>query len=579
MPREVLDNNFGTYNLANYHVFSFKDGISVEDKRNALNEAKNIIGENNIKTCEIYEDSKAKSTFDANMDSLASACSVFPVATYIIMLICSCLFLFQIINNQRKKIGLLRALGYTPRSITNHFLRFVTVLTLASLILGSACGVYLSTYIVETYRAMYNVPDVAYVLSPVCIVLLLILLLTAIISCIIAARGVTKVDPGEACEGSYVTSSPYKFKLPIFNKINVFSKITFAKMLKNKRRFLLTSISIAACIVLCFSSISAYSSKAEALRFTFENRYDYDLLAFMNEDSNFYDKVSEIDGVSKVVPIIKFSDDFNHGKESYDIQINYVPENNELIKIFDKNMNEVYPADGVVVDEYTVDVLSKNVGDSFTILEKDLNIDNVFRLYNNPIQYINLQTAKSLGYDKYNACAIKLNSGVDTNEFFLKIHDLDGFEYLKFLDHQRIVKISNQRPLDLVFDSLIVLSILIGMIIVLNMVVIIVNERKFEYSTLLALGVEKSRFLKLTIFEYTAQYITAAIIAVLPAYFLSDIVLESMSEHLQDFPFVNLPFSYFGAYCLCLIFIVAGIVYTMIKIKKINPALELNLRG
>lgn len=578
IPRDIFDETFHTNNLSNYWKFNFSEGLSEDEKRSTLDEIKNVFGDK-VKTAEIYEDSKAFSSFNSTMDALAATCSVFPLCVFIIMLFCSSLFLFQIVNNQRKKIGLLRALGYTPKNITNYFLRFIVVVCLISVVIGFGIGFYISTLAIASYQDSYSIPEMVYVFSPSCFVFLFVLILTGVLSCIFAARGITRVDPSEACEAAFVTSVPYEFKIGVFKNFGVFNKITIAKMLKNKRRLILTSISISACIVLSFASIASYCSKTECLRFIFEDRYHYDLLAYMDPDSNFYDEVSKLDDVDKIEPIIRFEDNFSYEDEYYTFQVNAVPENSELICIFDQNMNRVNPVDGIVIDEYSANVLKAKPGDIYTLLDKDISIDNIFRLYSNPINYVSFQTAKEFGYDKYNACAIKLKTSVSENDFFNQIYDISGFEYLKFLDHQKIVKEKQQIPLDMVFDAIIAIALMIGMIIVLNMVVIIVNERKFEYSTLLALGVEKSRFLKLTTLEYSIQYLIAALISAFVGPALSQIVLDSMSEHLQDFAFVHIPYIYLLSYGLSLTFIIAGIIYTMRKIKKLNPAVELNIRG
>ena len=111
MPRADFDSVFHTNNLSNWRSFLFDEGLSVEQKDKAIDKACELLG-NNVQSSEIYERSKAKVIFDANVDSLSSTCNIFPYVIFIILLVCASLFLNQIINNQRKKIGLLRGLGY-----------------------------------------------------------------------------------------------------------------------------------------------------------------------------------------------------------------------------------------------------------------------------------------------------------------------------------------------------------------------------------------------------------------------------------------------------------------------------------
>lgn len=161
----------------------FNDNTTVQQKKLAIDTACERLG-TNVKSSQVFEESKSKRSLDDNLAALSSTCSIFPSVILTILLICSMLFLHQIINNQRKYIGLLMALGYTKRRIVNYYLNYLIAIVLGAIVIGSIIAYFFSLYILSTYQASYDIPYMLVKLSPRCYLMLLLMLLTAIISCI-----------------------------------------------------------------------------------------------------------------------------------------------------------------------------------------------------------------------------------------------------------------------------------------------------------------------------------------------------------------------------------------------------------
>lgn len=344
-------------------------------------------------------------------------------------------------------------------------------------------------------------------------------------------------------------------------------------------RTVATSLSISACMILTFCSIAAYLSKTEALNYTFNDRYQYDYFVSFEDNDSFVTQLQNIEGVEKAEPVTVILDSVKNNDIDFDIQVHALNEDADLIHIHDEDMKEIKPTDGIIMDEYFLKILNKKVGDSIPICGKDVKIENAAREYINAIQYISPDLAKSLGYSSPNACAFTTSKNISDNEVLQKVSDISGFGHLKIKEHQKVYKMNSQLTLDLVFYAMVVLAIFIGLIIIFNMIVIVINERRFEYSTLIALGVEKFRFRKNIFLENFILYFIALIIAIIPAYFLASFILSSMDGFVQEFPFVHVSTAYIATIIISVVYILAGIFYAMKRIGSFNPAIELNLRG
>lgn len=576
MSRADFEDLYKIKGLSNSRSFLFDEGISVEKKDKAINKACEILG-NNVVSSEIYERSKAKNIIDSNMDSLRQACDLFPYMTFAVLIICSYLFLYQTINNQRKKIGLLRALGYTSRKVMMIYVVYILVITTISVILGIIAGVIFNGYVIEEYKLIFSIPKTYYLIPHKTYLLLIVLFTTGVISCLFSSRSITKIDPSEAYSSNVVTTMPYKFKSPLFKHMNVFTKIAISKIFKNKKRLLMLSTSVAACIILSYMSIACIHSKNASNDATFGNRLNYDLLVYF-DDENICDEILSMNEVSKIQKSIVFTESLFLNDKDLNLQYNAIFDDSEMVAPKNIKGERVYPEDGIVMEQFVADYFGLKIGDKINVSGVDLKINDIACEYVNYIEYISYQTAHELGFTNSNAAFICLNDNVDTNVVFNRISEMDGFKYMKFLKHQQYIKMENQRALDLVYYAIIFMSIFIGLIIIVNMVVISVRERKFEYGTLLALGTDNSKFVSMIFIENLLQYIFASFIAFIPCYFLADLVLNSMASAQQDFPFVDIFNVYIESFTLALIYIIVGVIYTLIRIRKINPAITLNIR-
>ncbi len=492
MSRKDFEDLYGISGYSNTRSFMFKDGISIEEKDEAISKASELLGDE-VKSSEIYERSKAKTIFESNIASLSQACELFPYIIFIILLICSSLFLYQTIYNQKRKIGLLRALGYSSQKVIRIYILYIILIMLISIALGILVASFFNNYVISEYESVFSIPNRITPAPIKTVVMLSIMFIFGVLACVNSSTGIAKIDPSEAYSSSATTTKPYKFKSPLFKRMKPFNKISVSKVFKRKRRLVVLSLSLSACLILTFTGLSCIHSKEASFDATFGSRLKYDLLIYLDKDS-IIDEVKNLEEVQTVEPSIVFTDRFYANDKDLTLQYNAINDNSTLVVPHDINGNRVYSGDGMVMEQFILDYFNLSVGDYIKVNGEDVKINSVACEYVYYSQYINFETAKRMGHPDINAAFIKLANGANEDEVFKKIADMDGFKYMKFLDHQQLVKADNQQALDLVYYAIIFLSIIIGLIIVINMVALSLNERRFEYGTLLALGTSLFKF-------------------------------------------------------------------------------------
>ena len=76
------------------------------------------------------------------------------------------LTLSRLVALEREQIGLLKALGYGNATIALHYVKFVIVLTATGVVIGSAAGTWLGSYITRLFGDFFHFPFLIFIKSP-----------------------------------------------------------------------------------------------------------------------------------------------------------------------------------------------------------------------------------------------------------------------------------------------------------------------------------------------------------------------------------------------------------------------------
>lgn len=573
IDRDILDEKFNCGDYYNSWNFLFDNEADADAKKTALQKAEDILN-TQILSKQIYEDSKAKQIIDGNIKSLTSTCTTLPVIVFLIVICCSFLFVKQIIRNQRKKIGLLLSLGYTHTNIIWSFICFILLIMLCSVTLGVISGVCIDLGVSNVYKRNFSLPDIYFVVDWKIFIMLLMLFLSGICSCLFSIRDILNIEPGNV-ELSFASSSNALEISMSKKKINTFVKITVSNIFSQKRRLFLSVFSIAACMVLTYIGFACLQAKFTGDSIITEKRMFYDYLVQINNPNNAIEDLN-IEGTDQIEPMVIFTDIINNEGDPINIQIQAIKNDSNLIKVIDKEGNNICVGDGIILEEYVAQQLGVVKGDKITVCDKELTVDEISRDIIYPIQYISFDTANYLGYEDYNAVSISEIDHDKSEDFYNKLIDNKHFKYGKILSNQVKSLKTDMKAINILFYVLVILSIVIAVIILYNMTIIKINEKIREYSTLLCIGTKFKYFLLMAFCENIIQYIFAAIVSVIPSYFLAKLVLNSMSSSLEYFAFMNESFLYALVFAVSFVYVIFGILFTLITIYRINPVDYIN---
>ena len=584
LSRSVMDKYYSTAGYSNYWSFRVSDECSDDREEEILESITESFGSHLI-SAERFSASKIKTQLDDELNQAGKAIQYMPFLAYGLGVFFTCLFIQQVMQDQKKTIGLLRALGYSNRQVLKVFMMYIALTYIIGTALGLGFGAFLTRFSVGIYKNTYSLPYIHYSTSiPLLVLLLAVPLVIGIASCIFRARIITKMDPAEAFGGA--APSEYS-ELPLWLqklRLSEMVKIAVVSVYRNKKRFLLSAVSIASSIVISLASLALGISNNAAQPTAFGNadgdggRFRYDVLIRNSGGDDFLNSVRETEGVSAAEPVTIFMAELCSGSDTLELQINALDQSCTLIVPEDENGNFLLPRDGIVLEEIAAKKLEVQVGDEVTIGNTSLKVNGIAREIVNSIQYISFETAERLGYHSQNEVVVSFEPEADPVVVCSVLSELPGFDYSVVRDHQMQAVKSGCRAKDTAVYISSALAFVLGIIIIYNMVALSVEEKKLDYATLIALGASVKDFFSMAAVENILRYLAAIIPGIPAGCLVAASALNGMSSLKTSYPFMHI-----GTVCLItglisLAYLFGGVLFTLWKVKSVEPSAALNAR-
>jgi putative ABC transport system permease protein len=178
----------------------------------------------------------------------------------------------RIVALEREQIGLLKALGYRGHAIAWHYVKFVVVITIIGIVIGSAAGTWLGTYITQLYHDIAHFPFVVFVQSPdLHVAAALLALLAAILGALRALREIVMLPPAVAMQ----PPAPPRFHrlLPVTFAIHNLLSQPVVMMMRNITghpiRALFTTLGMALATAVLIASLFLSGTMEDLINVTY----------------------------------------------------------------------------------------------------------------------------------------------------------------------------------------------------------------------------------------------------------------------------------------------------------------------
>ena len=204
--------------------------------------------------------------------------------------------------------------------------------------------------------------------------------LTGQMAAAIGCRQLSKIRPVEVLQGtrSSSVSTAQLNRLP--KRLSPLLKFSAAVMLRNGRRFILSSVCIAASMMLIVSAISFDRSKNYILEELFEKRISYDCQIYSEEapDEIWMQEIGAVPGVSECERLDYLSADLEFNGMTEEVVIHAPETDTRSIRVFDKSdaLMDI-PEDGILMESHLAKKLGITVGDNVYVNGRRLTVQGL----------------------------------------------------------------------------------------------------------------------------------------------------------------------------------------------------------
>jgi putative ABC transport system permease protein len=426
------------------------------------------------------------------------------------------LTLGRIVALEREQIGLLKALGFRSPAIAWHYVKFVVVITVIGIVIGSAAGAWLGTYLTLLYRDIVRLPFLIFVPSPDLHVAAAVLaLLAAILGALRALREIVALPPAVAMQ----PPAPPRFRrlLPAAFAIHrVLSQpvvMMFRDITAHPIRALLTTLGMALSTAILIASLFLTGTMEELINVTYfmADRQDATISFVEKRPLKIVGEVAHLPGILAVEPYREVPVRIRHGNLERRVMISGRPRNADLGRIIDVDLHPVVlPESGLAISSWLAGLLRVQVGD---LVEVDL-LEGQRRTLSLPVtalveDYFGIQgmmDAEALARIMREAqAANSVNVSFDTNE---REGFYDAIKRLPTVSGTALQRLSlaNFREAMAVIVTAMAnvytgLAVVIAFGVVYNSARISLSERARELASLRVLGFSRGEVLRILFLE------------------------------------------------------------------------------
>ena len=478
----------------------------IDDKKEELNKFKYVIA-----TTPLYESSGFKALKE-DIAKMSLMGKIFPVVFFIVATLVTITTITRMIEEDRKNIGVFKALGYRKEIIVRRYLIYSLLAGLIGALLGTIIGsLVILDVLYVSYGDMYDLPELSnkFNLFYIMISFIVSLLSTVLVTWIVTIKALKEktadlLRPQIGTTGKEILLEKIPF---LWNKCSFLYKICFRNIFRYKKRLFMTLIGIAGCTALIYAGLGLQSAVNSIGNIQFSKVRPVDIEVYLNgelepkEVEELEKDIRQKQHIKETTPVRQQSITAkanNYSKDVFYIAVSS-KEIGKYMNLKNRKTSETIKLDdeGVILTEKLAILLDVQVDDKITV--KDGGVDATLKVTGITENYLyNYIFFTPDVYERIYGKEIKYNEVfVNTSKELTEKEEIDLSDKLK--ENDKIASMSFRDNLEKEFKTslsglMIIVILFIGCASLLSFTVLVnlnninIEERKRELSTIKLLG-------------------------------------------------------------------------------------------
>ena len=315
------------------------------------------------------KDQTSNAWLDHELEMLKNMSRTLPPIFLLVSAFLVNLILNRLVALEREQIGLLKALGYRNAEIVWHYVKFVLLIVLVGIVLGSAAGTWLGIYLTRLFGDYFHFPFLVFAKSTDLYAIAAALgVIAALIGAVHALRDVVTLSPAVSMR----PPAPQRFRrlLPASVAIDRVASQPTMMMLRNIARHpvraSLTMLGISLSTAILVVSLFTHGTMENLIDVTYfmSDRQDATVGFFERRKREVTIDVARLPGVLAVESYREVPVRIRNRNIERRIPISSRPRDADLSRIIDVDLRPVVPPEsGLAISSLLADILGVRVGD------------------------------------------------------------------------------------------------------------------------------------------------------------------------------------------------------------------------
>ena len=508
------------------------------------------------------------SQFSEEIDQHKMMGDIFPVVFILIALLILLTTMTRIIAHQRTQIGILKAVGYTNKSIIFHYVSYGFWLVLAGAILGLIIGpLTLPNLFYPSMSATYIMPEWKPAWSMNFIYVAIIMVVMSLLVSYFAVRSISSENPADTIrpKAPKISSTGFVEKFGFWNKLSFNVRWNYRDAKRNKFRALMTIVGVMGCAALLVSAFGMYDGMHDLKEWEYSQINHYDSKLIVNDNasmSSINNIADEVNGDKLMESAIEIESD--NAKKSGSL---LVLNGTKLVTPTDYDRNEIEIGnDEISISQKMADLLGVGVGDTvkWHIMGSDKWVSTkIDKIHADPISQGFIMSSDKLDdLDlNYTPTSIVTSEHVDKNYSDIKA--------VNSMNDMTTSWDEMTESMMLLVYILIFFACLLAVVVLYNLGLLSFTEIEREIATLKVLGFKTSALRRLLLTQNLWFTAIGFILGLPLGYYILDIMWQSSGDSFYILPSISLSNFLLTAVITFALSILVNLMFSR-KIKKLD---------
>ena len=490
------------------------------------------------------------------------------------------------IRAQQSQIGLMKALGYSSRTVELHYLATAVGIAVIGGLFGIAVGIPLERALTTAYATELGIPLVQ---TRIYVDILGLSVLLSLIAALLGAWGptrqVARLEPAAAMRpnpsATGITGRAALFER--FSGLPVWARMSLRNVIRGRRRTVTTGIGVIFAFILILMGWSIIDSMSfvTTRHFSTVERWDQTAVFRTLQPGDVQDKISAIDGVQKVEPFIQLPTTLSAQGRQQEIQLNGVPIGQDLHALqLPSNISEqqALATGKIVLTTASANALHVSPGDQVTITNqfgsRQLQVSTTVDELMSSVAYVSLADAQSWtgqSDSPLNGAYVQVDPA-HQNQVQADLYFLPGVAGVQLKSVARSDWNSLMGLFYVLMGSILAFAVVMAFALLFNTMTVNVLERERELATMRAVGTGGGTIALLLSAESLILWGMATIPGLLAGYWVATQMGNAFQSDLFSFSIVINPITYAATAIGILITMILAALPAIHKVNRLNLA-------